>query len=189
MVLLYLIPQKVSIYTKTPPDFYQQAAFYHKTSVILLHSNELIFPGTKANFFGVLHTGLPVTFRRGIDKVVMVVMEMRSVHVVVQEAPFADWLSVTGISAGHIQRDWIERGKHTNVWNNWNIIFPMAVAEGRYIHDNIDVELRTPSHYRFGIFRHFHAELFSRAAACIRNCVDKAGAYTAAASNAFTVVN
>ena len=106
------------------------------------------------------HARLPIAFRRGIDKMVVMIVKMRCVHLIIKEASFINRLGIAGIGTSHIQSNRIKRSKHTNVRNNRYIIFTVAVAIRRYIHDNINVKLRTPTHYCFRIFCHFHAKFF-----------------------------
>jgi hypothetical protein len=42
---------------------------------ILLHENEFVSPGSKADFFSVDKLGFPFRFRSGVFEVIMVIME------------------------------------------------------------------------------------------------------------------
>ena len=65
----------------------------------------------------------------------------------------------------------------------------MAVAVGRDIHHQIDVESGTAVHNRLGILGDLHIQLIVGRGVLIINCIKVAGAQAAAAAHAFVVVD
>ena len=85
-----------------------------------------------------VEAALPVGCGAGIGKVVVM-----AVVLLCQDASSHNRLAVNSVHTGHIQGYWVERCKHTNVWNDRHVIFRMAIAVRRNVNDQADMEVWT----------------------------------------------
>lgn len=115
-----------------------------------LDLDQLVFPAAQTDLLGVFQTALPVGSGAGIGEVVVVI-----VGYLVQMAAGHDRLPVNGIGAGLIQRYRVKAGEHAYIGYDRHIILGVAVTVGRYIDDQIDVELGTTADDRLAVLGDF----------------------------------
>ena len=60
-------------------------------------------------------------------------------------------LGVDGVGAGHVQGHGVEGGEHAHVGNDGDVVAAVAVAEGRNVDDERDVESRAVLHDGLGV--------------------------------------
>ena len=95
----------------------------------LLDSYKLVLVSSKTNLFSVSNAGLPVSiWMIHVEVVTMLVRKLLIMYMLVKLRMRNDICCVNHVCASHIKCDWIKRCKHTNIWNNWDIIFCMTVA-------------------------------------------------------------
>ena len=61
-------------------------------------------------------------------------------------------LGVYRVHTGHVQGHRVKAGEHTHVGDDGRVVLRMAVAVGRHVDDQADVEAGPPVHHRLGIF-------------------------------------
>ena len=96
---------------------------------------------------------------------------------------------VTGINTGLVERHRIKGSEHSDIGNDRHVVYAVAVAHGRNIHDEADMEGRAVLHNGFGIFRHFTVEndvalVIGRLNGIYGTCAD-----AAAAAETFVPIN
>ena len=117
---------------------------------VLFDFNQFIFTAAHAHFDSVFQTTFPVGVGMGIGEVVVVAMFFFR-----QNAAFDDRLTVDRIGTCLVECYRVKRGKHTNIRNDWNIVFGMAVAVRRNVDDQADVEVRATVDDSVGVFGNF----------------------------------
>ena len=117
---------------------------------VLFDFNQFIFTAAHAHFDSVFQTTFPVGVGMGIGEVVVVAMFFFR-----QNTAFDDRLTVDRIGTCLVECYRVKRGKHTNVRNDWNIVFGMAVAVRRNVDDQADVEVRATVDDGVGVFGNF----------------------------------
>ena len=117
--------------------------------------DQFIFSGTQANLFRMFEARLPFALRSGVLEVVVMIVEVRAMHVVVK---LASWHWSSGKASIHtslVEGKRVLGDKHTDVRKDRRIVFRMAIAIRRDIQYQRDVEMRTTIDHRLGIFSHF----------------------------------
>ena len=89
---------------------------------------------------------------------VVVVAEVVRVHTVVKVTTRHRRSRQASIHAGLVECQGIHRSKHTDIGQDGGVILGVAVAVGRHIHDERDVELRTTRHNSLGVLGHTAVE-------------------------------
>ena len=103
----------------------------HNDNPFFLLFNQFILPCTDANLFGMFQARLPFALRGGVLEVVVMVVEVRAMHVVVELTARHRGSSEASIYARLIQGERVLRYEHTDVREDRRIVFRMAVAVGR----------------------------------------------------------
>ena len=125
-----------------------------------LDANQFVFPAPQTDLLGVFQAGAPLGLRGGVGEVIVVVVEAGVGQMVGQLAVGHGGSSQTGVYAGLVQRQGIKGGKHPQVGQDGGVILTMAVAVGRNIHHQRDVEGGTAVHHGFGLLSHAAVEDF-----------------------------
>lgn len=87
-----------------------------------------------------------------------------------------------GIGTGLIESNWVKGSEHADVWQDRRIVFSMAVAIRRNVHDQIDVEARAILADSLGVFGHLAVQFFIGIPFDGFNGVEGTGADAAAAA-------
>ena len=102
---------------------------------------------------------------------------------IVSELAVADWLCCqTQIGAGLIQCDGIKGCEHSEVRKDGSIVFSVAAAVGRNVHDKADVEGGLACTDCGSVFCHLAAESLFCAVLLGADGIESAGAYAASAA-------
>ena len=120
--------------------------------------DQFIFAGTQANLFRMFEARFPFALRSGVLKMVVVVVEIRAVHVIVQLASWQWSSGKASIHASLVEGKRILGDKHTDVRKDRRIVFRMAIAIRRDVQYQRDMEMRATVDHRLGIFRHLVVE-------------------------------
>ena len=109
--------------------------------------------------------------------------------VFVQLGARAGFRRIYQIGAGLVDSHHIRGAQHADIRNDGHIVFRMAVAVGRNVHDEADVELRLAIDDSCRVFRHLFAEGSSRLPGNRRNGIGRTQCQTTAAAQAFIGIN
>ena len=110
------------------------------------HRHELVVRRAEADGLAVLDGGAPVGVRmRGREVVVRMVMLMRD------DAVRVDRLGIDHVGAGGVERHGVEGRKHAHIRHDRHVAEIVAVAAGRHVERERDVERRTAVDDRLGI--------------------------------------
>ena len=120
--------------------------------------DQFIFAGTQANLFRMFEARLPFALRSGVLEMVVMVVEIRAVHVVVKLAARHWGSGQTSIHTSLVEGKRILGHEHTDVRKDRCIVFRMAIAIRRDVQHERDMEMRTAVDHRLGIFRHLVVE-------------------------------
>ena len=90
--------------------------------------DQFIFAGTQANLFRMFEARLPFTLRSGVFEMVVMVVEIRAVHVVVKLAARHWGSGQTSIHTSLVEGKRILGHEHTDVRKDRRIVFRMAIA-------------------------------------------------------------
>ena len=116
---------------------------------------------------------------------VVMIAEIVLRHVVGKLASGQRLLLHASIHACAVERKRIRRSEHTNVRKNRCIVLRMAIAIGRNVNDQRNVEARSSVHHGFRIFSHAAIQHLVRVIVFEANGIEIASAETSAATNAF----
>ena len=100
----------------------------------------------------------PFGFRRGILERIAPIGKARLLQIIGKLAVRHRVRRQAGIHARLIQRKRVKRRKHADIRQNRRIILSMAIAVRGNVHDERNMEVRTPIHNRLGVFRHTRIE-------------------------------
>jgi len=130
-------------------------------STVLLDYDKFILARAQTDLFGMREAGAPFRFRARISKMIVVVHKSFFGEVFGKLAARQGLGLHTCVHTGLIKGQRVKRGEHANVWQNRRVIFAMAVAVGRDIDNQRDVEVRATLHHGLGVFGHFTVEHFN----------------------------
>ena len=159
---------------------------YH-TNLVVLHP--CVFLGANAQLFRVIQAALPVGGGMHIGKVVMMILMIMLMEPVIQQAAGDHRCSVAGIGAGLIQSHRIKGSKHAHIGDDGSVVLAMAIAIGRNLVDDADMEAGASIHHGLGILGHLAVQIVQSAAVGVGNGVIVAGADAAAAAHAVIVID
>lgn len=151
--------------------------------------NQFVFARTQPQLFRVLERGLPIGVRMDGMEVVVRVMDVVTLVFVTQQACRIDRCGVDRIRTCLIERDRVKGCKHADIRHDSHVVFRVAVAVGRHIDNQRNVEARTAVHDCFGVFRDFAVENDVGFIISASNRVGRAYADAAAAADALIVVD
>ncbi len=104
-------------------------------------------------------------------------------------APRNDGLFIHRVRARHVERHRIKRGKHTDIRHDGNIVFRMAVAVRRHIHNEADMEIRSAGKHRLRVFGNLAIQDIVALILRRHDRILRANADTTAAAHTFIMVN
>jgi hypothetical protein len=96
---------------------------------------------------------------------------------------------VYGVNAGFVQGDRVKTRENSDVRHYGGVIFTMAIAIGRNLINNIDVEIRTSIQNRLAVFDHFEVDILVGGTVRVRDGMKITRTDAAPAANAAVVVN
>ena len=114
--------------------------------------------------------------------VVAVIVEVRICHVVAKLAVPDGFRLRAQVDAGLIERDRIERSQHSDIGKYRGIVLAVAVAVGRYIGYQGDVEARPAAYYRSSILCYSLAKHLRCIPVVVFDRIESARADTASAA-------
>ncbi len=143
---------------------------------------QFVVPCSKADLLAVGQGLFPADIWIAVQEMIVMVVPVRVCQVISQLAVGNRCCLQTEICAGLVQSYRIERCKHADIWKYRCVIFTVAVAVRRHIHDQADMEVRTSVAECIGVFRDLTAEDFICQAIDIGDCVKCAAADAAPAA-------
>ena len=147
-------------------------------------------PTAQTDFLRMVQSGFPLRIRVVHMEVLMIRVFMpEGFHMFVQPASRGNWHLVAQVNTGLVQSNRIKGRKHTDIRYDRNIVFRVAVAVRRDITDQRNMECRPPLYNRIGIFCNLLRQDSRRVADAGFNCVFGTDRQTAAAADAFIVVD
>ena len=129
-------------------------------------------------------TALPFGFRTGVFEMVVMIAEIVLRHIIRKLATWQGFLLHAGIDTRMVECKRIFGCEHTDIRENGGIVFCMAIAVGRNINDQRDVEARSSVYYSFRIFSHTTIQYFVSVIIFETNGIEIARAETSAATDA-----
>ena len=150
----------------------------------VLNFHQFIFPAAKADLFAVGQAGLPIHIGvRGLEMV-------GTVAVCAADDGVRHFrLRQHGVNARLIQGHGVEGGEHPHVRHDRHVVLRVAVAEGRDVDRQADVEVGAAMQHRQRVLRHLAVEDLVGRAVVGRDGVHRADADAAPATDALGVVN
>ena len=149
-----------------------------------LHGDQFIFTCADAELFGMLQLDLPV--RRGRNILEMIMM---ATVAFAEDAGHQRGHLVDGVRAGLVKSHGIERGEHADVRDDRRVVFRMAVAERRDVHDDADMEMRAAFQHGPGVFRHLLVQRTGHGVVACADGVLRADGDALAAADAFVMID
>ena len=110
-----------------------------------LHRNEFIVPGAQTDLLGVGRTRAPVGGGMGGDEAI------GHPGALGDEAHGVHRLAVHRVGAGHVDGHRIKGGEHAHIRHDGRVVLGVAVAVGRDLVYDVDVEVGTAVHHGLGI--------------------------------------
>lgn len=166
------------------------SVFFDCKSSFFSHPHQFILPTSYSDLLGVGHTRLPVGV--GVEQVPVVVVVLAffvavlgGQGVVVAE----DGGVVDEVGAGAVQSNWVERGDHADVWHDGGVVVVPAVALGRHVDDDADMEMGLALHYGLGILSNLAVEDVELLIVVGTGGVVLAGGHTLSAAHATLMVD
>ena len=120
--------------------------------------DQFIFACTDTDFFGMFEARFPFAFRCGVLEMVVMVVEIRAMHAVIQLASRHRSGRKTSIYASLVECQRVLGDKHTDVREDRRVVFRMAIAIRGDVQYQRDMEMRASVYHRLGIFRHLVVE-------------------------------
>ena len=109
---------------------FQAFCFACKTRDKSSNPDQLILSASKPDFFCVYKSGLPLgVWMVQVEILVVWILLSEGLDMLIQPASLQDGHLVAQVDACLIQSNRIEGSKHSNIRDNWNVIFCMTVAE------------------------------------------------------------
>lgn len=122
-------------------------------------TDQFITARAEADLFGVCKAAFPLRFRRAVDEVIVMIHKIGPPQVVRKLAVRHRLGGQAGIRTGLVERHRVKRGEHADIRQDRGVVFTVAVAVGRDVHYQRDVERRPPIDDRLGVFGHAAVEL------------------------------
>ena len=145
--------------------------------------------GAEADSFSMDQLGLPFRLRRGVLEMIMVIVEAFFVQVVSQHGIPYGFSCKAGVCAGLVKRNRILGGEHPDIREDGSVVLGMAVAIGRDVHDERNVETLASADDGLRVLGHLGIEDGDCLVLGKVNRIEVASAEAAAASYAVRIVH